>query len=182
MDRGAWRATVRRITKTRTRLCYKAHWTGQARTVLAASAHPELKVWSKVNPGKRMPVRMLSPVRLFTTLWTVAHQAPLSMRFSRQEYWSWLPCPSPGHLPNPGIESRLLTSPALTGRFVTTGATWEAQERGHVIVKGKGRASPGADAGQIGQGKTSQDRGHGGRSTGKDGQARVNERRWGSTR
>ena len=123
-----------------------------------------------------------SCVKLFATLWIVAHQAPLSIGFSRQKYWSWLPCPSPGHLPNPGIESRLLTSPALTGRFVTTGATWEAQERGHVIVKGKGRASPGADAGQIGQGKTSQDRGHGGRSTGKDGQARVNERRWGSTR
>ena len=38
------------------------------------------------------------------TLWTVAHQAPLSMGFSRQEYWSWLPCPPPGDLPNPGIE------------------------------------------------------------------------------
>ena len=44
------------------------------------------------------------------TLWTVAHQAPLSMGFSRQEYWSGLPCPAPGDLPNPGIEPR---SPAL---------------------------------------------------------------------
>ena len=43
-------------------------------------------------------------------LWTVAHQAPLSMGFSRQEYWSWLPCPSLGHLPDPGIKP---TSPAL---------------------------------------------------------------------
>ena len=43
-------------------------------------------------------------VRLFVTLWTVAHQAPLSMEFSRQEYWSGLPCPSPGDLPNIGIE------------------------------------------------------------------------------
>ena len=42
--------------------------------------------------------------------WTVAHQAPLSMEFSRQEYWSWLPCPLPGDLPNPGIEPR---SPSL---------------------------------------------------------------------
>ena len=46
----------------------------------------------------------LSRVRLFTTPWTVAHQAPLSMVFSRQEYWSDLPCPPPGHLPNPGIK------------------------------------------------------------------------------
>ena len=44
------------------------------------------------------------------TPWTVAHRAPLSMGFSRQEYWSGLPCPSPGDLPNPGVESR---SPAL---------------------------------------------------------------------
>ena len=49
-------------------------------------------------------------VQLFATPWTVAHQAPLSMGFSRQECWSGLPCPSPGDLPDPGIESR---SPAL---------------------------------------------------------------------
>jgi len=46
----------------------------------------------------------LSCVWLFTTLWTVARQAPLSMGFSRQEYWSGLPCPPAGDLPNPGIE------------------------------------------------------------------------------
>ena len=49
-------------------------------------------------------VKSLSHVRLFATPWTVAHQAPPSMRFSRQEYWSRLPFPSPGDLPNPGIE------------------------------------------------------------------------------
>ena len=43
-------------------------------------------------------------VRLFVTPWTVAHQAPLSMGFSRQEYWSGLPCPPPGDLSNPGVE------------------------------------------------------------------------------
>ena len=43
-------------------------------------------------------------VQLFATLWTVAHQAPLSMGFSRQEYWSGLPCPPPGDLPDPGIK------------------------------------------------------------------------------
>ena len=47
---------------------------------------------------------MLSHVRLFVTPWTVARQAPLTMRFSRKEYWSGLPLPSPGGLPNPGIE------------------------------------------------------------------------------
>ena len=41
---------------------------------------------------------------LFTTPWTVAHQAPLSMEFSRQDYWSGWPFPSPGHLPDPGTE------------------------------------------------------------------------------
>ena len=46
----------------------------------------------------------------FATLWTVAHQASLSMRFSRQEYWSGLPCPPSGDLPDPGIKPR---SPAL---------------------------------------------------------------------
>ena len=47
---------------------------------------------------------LVSRVQLSVTTWTVAHQAPLSMGFSRQEYWSGLPCPSPGDLPNPGIE------------------------------------------------------------------------------
>ena len=71
-----------------------------------------------------------SSVRLFATLWTVAHEAPLSMGFSRQEYWSGLPCPPPGDLPDPGIEPHLLhrQSPALAGGFFTTSATttWEA--------------------------------------------------------
>ena len=53
-------------------------------------------------------------------------QAPLSMGFFRQEYWSGLPCPPPGALPNPGIKPTSLTSPASAGRFFTTSATWEA--------------------------------------------------------
>ena len=52
------------------------------------------------------------------TLWTLAHQAPLSMGFSRQEYWSGLPCPSPGDLPNPGIEPRCLVSPTMASDFL----------------------------------------------------------------
>ena len=59
-----------------------------------------------------------SRIRLFATLWTVACQAPLSMEFSRQEYWSGLPFPSPGHLPNPGIKPVSLMSPALAGGFL----------------------------------------------------------------
>ena len=67
----------------------------------------------------------LCPIQLFATLWTVAHQA-VSMGFSRQEYWSGLPCPPPGDTPHPGIEPVFLTSPALTGRFFNTSATWDA--------------------------------------------------------
>ena len=52
--------------------------------------------------------------------WTVASQAPLSMGFPRQEYWSWLPCPPPGDLPDPGIKSVSPMSPALEGRLFTT--------------------------------------------------------------
>ena len=58
----------------------------------------------------KVKVKSLSPVWLFATTWTIAHQAPLSMGFSRQEYWSELPFSSPGDLPNPGIKLR---SPAL---------------------------------------------------------------------
>ena len=64
-----------------------------------------------------------SCVQLFATPWTAAHQAPPSMGFSRQEYWSRMPCPPPGDLPHPGIE---LKSPALAGRFFTSKAPWEA--------------------------------------------------------
>ena len=65
-------------------------------------------------------------VRLFATQWTVAHQTPLSMGFSWQEYWRGLPSPSPGGLPVPGIQPASLESPALAGGFFTTTATWEA--------------------------------------------------------
>ena len=62
---------------------------------------------------------VLSHVRLSLTLWTVAHQAPLSMEFPRQEYWSGLPLPAPGDLSNSRIEPVYPTSPALAGRFST---------------------------------------------------------------
>ena len=66
-----------------------------------------------------------SHVRLFVTSWTVARQAPLSMGFSRQEYWGGLPCPPPGDLPDPGIKPTSLPSPALVGGFFTTSITWK---------------------------------------------------------
>ena len=66
-------------------------------------------------------------VQLFAILWTVACQAPLSMTFSRQEYWSGLHCPPPGDLPNLGINPTSLMSSALVGGFFTTSTTWEAR-------------------------------------------------------
>ena len=70
-----------------------------------------------------MRAKSLSYVRLSVTLWTVAWQAPPSMGFSRQEYWSGLPFPPPGDLADSGIEP---VSLALAGRSLTTSATWEA--------------------------------------------------------
>ena len=69
---------------------------------------------------------MLSRVQLFATPWTAAHWTPLSLEFSRQEYWRGLPFPSPGDLFDSGIEPTSLKSPALAGGFFTTSTTWEA--------------------------------------------------------
>ena len=69
-----------------------------------------------------------SRVQLIGTPWTVAHQAPLSMGFSRQEYWSELPSPPLEYLPDPGIKPAALMSPALAGEFFTTSATWETPD------------------------------------------------------
>ena len=70
----------------------------------------QIIISSEVSQKIKVKVKLLSRVQLFATLWTVAHQAPLSMGFSRQEYWSGLPFPFPGDLPDPGMEPR---SPAL---------------------------------------------------------------------
>ena len=97
------------------------------------------------NPGQRnrlggsLPVAyshgsasnavLRSVAQLYPTLcdpMDCSHQAPLSMGFSRQEYWSGLPFPSPGDLPHPATEPASLVSPALADRFFTTSATWEA--------------------------------------------------------
>ena len=90
--------------------CWLACSTGDG--CAGASHHPVS--WGSAREisrkGVRRRVKSLSPVRLFVTPWTVAYQAPLSMGFSRQEYWSGLPFPSPGNLPDPEIEPG---SPAL---------------------------------------------------------------------
>ena len=70
-----------------------------------------------------MHTQLLSHVQLFVTPWTVDHQAPLSMEFSRQEYWSGLPFPTPGDLQVPGIKPTSFLSLALAGRFFTIRAT-----------------------------------------------------------
>ena len=74
-----------------------------------------------------------SRVRLFVTLWTIACPASLCMGFSRQEYWTGLPYPSPGDLPHSGIELVSLMSPALASGFFATSATWEAPQ--HIIFQ-----------------------------------------------
>ena len=71
---------------------------------------------------------------MFVTPWIVARQAPLSMGFPRQEYWSGLSFPSPGNLPDPGIKPTFPESPALAGRFFTTSATREALKRINTLL------------------------------------------------
>ena len=95
-------------------------------------------LWPHGLQHARRPCPSLSPglcacvlnpfrcVRLSATLWTVAHHAPMSMGFSKQEYWSGLPCPPPGDLPNPAIKPTSLMPPALAGGFFTISTAWKA--------------------------------------------------------
>ena len=84
---------------------------------------------------ERCMLSRFSHVWLFATLWTIAHQGPLSMRFSRQEYWSGLLCPPPGDLPDPGNQTHISYSPALAGGFFTTSTTWEAPKRDQTLKR-----------------------------------------------
>ena len=79
-----------------------------------------------------MKVKLLSRVQLFATPWTVAHQGSPSMGFSRQEYWSGLPFPSPGDLPDPGIEPR---SPALQADALTSEPPGKPQQHMKILTK-----------------------------------------------
>ena len=112
------------------------HWVGEAiylilysPLLLLPSIFPSIRVFSNELPAYALHLACVlscfSHVQLFATLWTVVCQASLSKGFSRQEYWSGLPCPLPGDFPNPGTKPWSLMSPALAGRFFTTSATWE---------------------------------------------------------
>ena len=95
--------------------CRQEYWTGLPFPPPEDLPNPEIKPTSLTSPALpggffTWKVKSLNHVQLSATPWTVAHQAPPSMEFSRQEYWSGLPFPSPGDLPNPGIEPR---SPVL---------------------------------------------------------------------
>ena len=88
---------------------------------MASSLHRmPSELYSPHLPHQKIPLCVLSCSAVsnsFVAPWTVAHQAPLSVGFARQEYWSWLPFPSPGDLPNLEIKP---ASPALAGGFFTT--------------------------------------------------------------
>ena len=82
-------------------------------------------------------VCVISHSQLFATPWTVAHQVPLSTGLPLQKYWSGLPFPSPGDIPDPEIEPKSLASPALAGGFFTADTTWKALHnfRGHPLFR-----------------------------------------------
>ena len=117
----AWTSGSSRFT-----YCWSLAWRILSITLLACEFNSYLNDWQTLpvkppGPGLYFDycfslfvcACLLSPfslVHLFATLWTGAHQASLSMRFSRQEHWSGLPCPPPGNLPHSGIKPR---SPAL---------------------------------------------------------------------
>ena len=82
---------------------------------------------------------MLSRVQFFVTTWTAACQAPLSLGFSRQEYWSGLPCPPPLDLPNPGIEPR---SPALQANSLPTESPGKPKNTGEPYPLARGSSQP----------------------------------------
>ena len=119
MDRGPWQATVHGTTKIWTQLSIPAH--GYAMNLKRRSCR-------EVNS-----VQLISHVLLFATLWTIAHQAPLFMEFSRQEYWSGLSSPTPGDLPDPGIKLASPVSPALAGRFFATAPPGKALVKKYAI-------------------------------------------------
>ena len=90
----------------------------------------EQERWRKLRVSTSVLSRF-THVQLLATSWTVVYQAPLSMRFSSQEYRNVLPFPSPWDLPHPGIKPKSLMSAALAGGFFTTSTTWEA----HVYIR-----------------------------------------------
>ena len=101
---------------------FQSSTTSQPGTWLCHSRPPRVEYYTF---WRALCVQLLGHVQLFVTLQTVAQQAPPSMEFSKQEYWSGFPCPPPGDLPDPGIKPVSLTSAALGSGFFTNSATWE---------------------------------------------------------
>ena len=113
----------------------------------------ERKQWSRLWEGRQLPIRdVLRCVQFSATPWTVAHQASLSMKCSKQEYWSGLPFPIPGDFPNPRIEPVSLASPALAGGSPAPSGKPTVRDRGGKMIhpkvvcdtKAKGREVQGA--------------------------------------
>ena len=102
MDSEAWCAAVHGVAKSRARL---SNWTTEM--IITVFSH-------SVMSGS------------YATPWTITCQAPLSMGFPRQEYWSGLPCPPPGDLLDPGLKPTFPMIYALAGRFFSTSSTWGA--------------------------------------------------------
>ena len=120
LDRAGWR-------------CLEGKQLRAPRKTVSTQDHqnPVLKGWTQEGKALKeteepsVPSRF-SRVRLFVTPWTIAHQAPLSLGFSRQEHRSGLPCPSSPALSNPEIELASLMCPASAGELFTTSAWWAA--------------------------------------------------------
>ena len=142
MDREAWRAAVYWVSKSQTRLSNWTELNDENRIQKPVSLdvnfillifrfclHFSLYLEIVVCVCARVHVCTCthSVVSDSVTPRSVAHQAPLSMGFPRQEYWNWLPFPPPGDLPNPGIKPASPVSLALAGRFITTASSGKLQ-------------------------------------------------------
>ena len=109
MDRGGWRATVHRVTQSLTQVKGRStHASSEGTRWIRFCLNGILYIQEVDNlPGGGL-VASSSPVQLCATPWTIAHQVPLSMGISTQEFWSGLTFPSPGGIPDPGIKPQLL--------------------------------------------------------------------------
>ena len=125
-----WIAISKEMATHSSFLAWKIPWTeepGRLQSIGSQKSRTRLSDFTWISSCVcECVLNYFSCVWLFATPWTVALWAPLSMEFSRQEYWSGLACPPPRDLPDSGIEPVSLTFPALAGGFFITSVTWEA--------------------------------------------------------